>query len=154
MNPQEARAYLDSFFNLEKSIPAAFPPEVLKLKRVEHVLGLLGNPHEEMVCLHVAGTKGKGSTCAYAAYILKEAGYTTGLYTSPHLWDIKERIRVLSPGEHGPARPESFEDCIREEEFCAIFEKMKPVIDPVQKDGALGRLTYFEVLTMAALVYF
>ena len=154
MNPQEVRVYLDSFFNLEKSAPSAFQPAVFKLKRVEHVLGLLGNPHHGMVFVHVAGTKGKGSTCAYAAHILKEAGYRTGLYTSPHLWDIKERIRVLSGGESGDRSPGLFQGCIREEELSAVLEAMKPVLEPVRRDGALGRVTYFEVLTMAALMYF
>ncbi|HOY09229.1 MAG TPA: folylpolyglutamate synthase/dihydrofolate synthase family protein [Candidatus Omnitrophota bacterium] len=154
MNSQDVRVYLESFFNFEKSASVAFFPDVFKLKRVEHVLGLLGSPQKDMVFIHVAGTKGKGSTCAYAAHILKEAGYTAGLYTSPHLWDVKERIRVLSPGGGGFARPGLFEGCIREEEFCEIFRKMKPVLDLMTGNGALGRLTYFEVLTLAALVYF
>ncbi|HPB67441.1 MAG TPA: folylpolyglutamate synthase/dihydrofolate synthase family protein [Candidatus Omnitrophota bacterium] len=153
MTPQDVRIYLDSFLNLEKLAPTAFSSEVFKLKRVEHVLGLLGDPHKDMVFVHVAGTKGKGSTCAYAAYILREAGYTAGLYTSPHWWDVKERIRILSPGS-GTGQPELFEGCIREEEFCGIFERMRPVLEPVRKEGALGRLTYFEVLTLAALLYF
>ena len=154
MNPQEVRSYLDSFFNLEKSAPAAFLPEVFKLKRVESVLGLLGDPQKNMVFIHVAGTKGKGSTCSYAAHILKEAGYTAGLYTSPHLWDLRERIRVLTQREPGPVRPELFQDCIREEELSTVLEQMKPVLEQVRRDGTLGRLTYFEVLTIAALMYF
>ena len=54
----------------------------------------LGNPEKYLKCIHVAGTNGKGSTCHFLASILQEAGYKVGLYTSPHLKDFRERIKI------------------------------------------------------------
>ena len=64
------------------------------LQRMEHLLASLGHPEKELRCLHVAGTNGKGSVCAFAESVLRAAGYRTGLYTSPHLVDFSERIRI------------------------------------------------------------
>ena len=64
------------------------------LRRVEALLARLGNPHLKSKSVHIAGSKGKGSTAAMIASVLTEAGYTTGLFTSPHLHFYNERIRV------------------------------------------------------------
>lgn len=66
----------------------------LGLDRVQALLELFGNPQDSLKCIHVAGTNGKGSTCAMLESVLREAGYKTGLYTSPHLVDYTERIKV------------------------------------------------------------
>ena len=66
----------------------------LGLERIEQVLQRLGNPQKELQYIHVAGTNGKGSTCAILNSILIEAGYKTGLYTSPHIFDYTERIKI------------------------------------------------------------
>ena len=66
----------------------------LGLENTRRLLEAVGNPHHNLSCLHVAGTNGKGSTCAMIDAVLREAGYRTGLYTSPHLMDFRERIRV------------------------------------------------------------
>src|SRR5215216_5100444 len=66
----------------------------LGLKRTEVLLDMLGRPHEQFPIIHVAGSKGKGSTCAFAASIGTAAGYRTGLYTSPHLHAFRERIAI------------------------------------------------------------
>jgi len=66
----------------------------LGLERIERLLKELGDPQLRFKSLHVAGTNGKGSTCAMIASILKEAGYKVGLYTSPHLFDFRERIKI------------------------------------------------------------
>ena len=61
-------------------------PEIkLGLKNIQNLLNKIGNPEKQLKCIHVAGTNGKGSVCAMLFYILKEAGYKVGLYTSPHL---------------------------------------------------------------------
>ena len=82
-------------------------PGDLKLDRMRALLHELGNPHRKLRLVHVAGTKGKGSTSAMLAGILQAAGYRVGLFTSPHLNDVSERIKIqgepISPGEiaHG-----------------------------------------------------
>ena len=77
----------------------------LGLERIEKILELLGNPQDRLKCIHVAGTNGKGSVCAIIATILSKAGIKTGLYTSPHIFDYTERIRILegkkSRGQEG-----------------------------------------------------
>ncbi len=95
MTPQEAKEYLDSFINYEVHLGLGDPSQ-FKLSRVEYLLELLGGPHKKLKFIHIAGTKGKGSTCAFAANILKYSGYRVGLYTSPHFCDLNERIRILS----------------------------------------------------------
>jgi dihydrofolate synthase/folylpolyglutamate synthase len=94
MTYRETIQYLDSLINYEKK--CAYPyRESFKLERIKEFFAVIGNPQDALKCIHVAGTKGKGSVCAFCAYILKEAGYKVGLYTSPHLSDVRERIRVL-----------------------------------------------------------
>ncbi|MFQ5931927.1 MAG: bifunctional folylpolyglutamate synthase/dihydrofolate synthase, partial [Nitrospiraceae bacterium] len=66
----------------------------LGLDTIEALVGRLGRPHDRYQTLHVGGTNGKGSTAAMAAAVLQAAGYRVGLYTSPHLVDFRERIRV------------------------------------------------------------
>src|SRR5256885_13817680 len=66
----------------------------LGLENIRRLLSLLGDPQRGLKVLHVTGTNGKGSVCAYAASVLRAAGYRVGLYTSPHLVQFNERIRV------------------------------------------------------------
>ncbi len=69
-------------------------PDDLKLDRMRTLLARLGDPHRRLRCIHVAGTKGKGSTSALLASVLRTGGYRTGLFTSPHLCDVSERIQI------------------------------------------------------------
>lgn len=98
------------------------------LKRMKRLLEALGNPEKELRCLHVAGTNGKGSVCAFAESVLRAAGYRTGFYSSPHLVDFGERIRIegvpASRGviEEGLQRLKSACDGWREEELPTYFE--------------------------------
>lgn len=64
------------------------------LDRMRNLLRALGNPEQGLRCLHVAGTNGKGSVCAFAESVLRADGYHTGLFTSPHLVSFDERIRI------------------------------------------------------------
>lgn len=66
----------------------------LGLERISALLNLLGNPQDKLKCIHVAGTNGKGSVCAIIATILSKSGMKTGLYTSPHIFDYTERIKI------------------------------------------------------------
>jgi dihydrofolate synthase/folylpolyglutamate synthase len=97
---QQALDYLDSFTDYSKLSGFLYSPERFDLKRVERLLALIGAqtggtaPHLDLKTVHVAGTKGKGSTSAMIASILRESGYRTGLYTSPHLHTFRERIQI------------------------------------------------------------
>jgi len=107
----------------------------LGLERITHLLEELGNPHLKFKSLHVTGTNGKGSTCAMIASILKEAGYTVGLYTSPHLFDWRERIKINGKD-------------ISEKDFEEGIKVVKKIARRV------GQPTVFEVLTAVAFWYF
>ena len=106
------------------------------LERIGALLEVLGNPHLGVPTVHVAGTKGKGSTTAMVASILEAAGCTTGLFTSPHLHTFRERIRV-------GGRP------ISEDEFAGLVEALWPAVEEMRRTGH-GRVTVFELLTAMA----
>ena len=91
MNYQSALDYILSFADYERMPRSAL---VFDLRRIEMLLERLSNPQEAAKSIHIAGTKGKGSTAAMIASILARAGYGTGLYTSPHLLTFRERIQI------------------------------------------------------------
>ena len=104
----------------------------LGLDRISEALYKLGNPQDDIRCIHVAGTNGKGSVCAMLESILREAGYKTGLYTSPHIWEYTERIKL-----NGKDIPKA--------DFAYYVEKITN----------LGvHLTEFEILTVMMFLYF
>jgi dihydrofolate synthase/folylpolyglutamate synthase len=111
----------------------------LGLERTEALLRSLGDPHELFQGVHVAGTNGKGSTCAMTASILQAAGYRVGLMPKPHLMSYTERIQV----DQQP---------IGEADFAALIGEIQPAISKVSAE--LGPPTEFEILTTAALYYF
>ncbi|MBG1269550.1 bifunctional folylpolyglutamate synthase/dihydrofolate synthase [Nostoc sp. WHI] len=108
----------------------------LGLDRIVNLLANLGNPHHQIPVIHVAGTNGKGSVCAYLSSVLTEAGYRTGRYTSPHLVDWTERICLN-------------EQPISTEELRQLLEKVQAVIRAEDESA-----TQFEVITAAAWLYF
>jgi len=93
MTYREAVDYLESFIDYEKVLPDNYKGS-FKLERMARLLEGLGNPQKGFRSVHIAGTKGKGSTASVIASILKESGYRTGLYTSPHLISFRERISL------------------------------------------------------------
>ena len=104
----------------------------LGLERISQALKTLGNPECNIKFIHVAGTNGKGSVCAILASILQEAGYKTGLYTSPHIWEYTERIKI-----NGIDIPKNI--------FANYVEKIT---------GTGIHLTEFEILTIMMFLYF
>ncbi|HTZ10850.1 MAG TPA: folylpolyglutamate synthase/dihydrofolate synthase family protein [Candidatus Margulisiibacteriota bacterium] len=151
MTYREAVQYLESLIDFEK-IPAYPYKESLKLERIRLFLEKVSNPQDALRCIHVAGTKGKGSTCAFLSYILQAAGFKVGLYTSPHLSDFRERIRILSPRK---ARlREEFEGMIPLKEIVSLVARFKPYIEEYNRRCQYGPLTFFEVYTALALIYF
>lgn len=108
----------------------------LGLSRMSQLLGLLGDPHKKLKYVHIAGTNGKGSCAAMTASVLKEAGFRTGLYTSPHLRRYNERIKVNG------------ED-ISDEDFCAAAEELSACLEDME-----DMPTTFERLTAMAILHF
>ncbi len=155
MTYREAIRYLDSFVNYEKR-PAYPYKGSFKLERVRDFLKSIGDPQADLSCIHVAGTKGKGSVCAFTAFILRAAGYKVGLYTSPHLSDARERIRVLRPQatDYRPRTADSFEGMIPQPELARIVARLKPAIEKYCRRSEYGALSFFEVYTVLAFIYF
>ena len=112
------------------------------LERMQTLLGALGNPQLHQRFVHVAGTNGKGSTCAIAASILERAGLRTGLYTSPHLIEPTERIQI-------DGLP------VTREEFAQAFERVHDCAEELLREERLdAHPSYFETITAMALVLF
>lgn len=112
----------------------------LGLENVKALLERLGNPQKHLKFIHVAGTNGKGSTCAFLHAILMEAGYTVGLYTSPYIEVFEERMRV---NHH----------MIASDALARHVETVKGCIDTMVGDG-FNHPTEFEVVTAVAMLYF
>jgi len=112
----------------------------LGLENVQCLLELVGNPHQRLRFLHIAGTNGKGSVAAMLASIYQQAGLRTGLYTSPHLVSFAERIQI----DRQP---------IAEEEVVRLAEQIRPVLSLVEKRSG-QHPTFFEVVTALALLHF
>ena len=91
LSHEEARAFWYGLINYEQRTPT---PDDLKLDRMRALLARLGDPQKRLRIVHIAGTKGKGSTAALLASVLRRAGYRTGLFTSPHLCRVEERFQV------------------------------------------------------------
>ncbi|MFC1667665.1 bifunctional folylpolyglutamate synthase/dihydrofolate synthase [Candidatus Omnitrophota bacterium] len=154
MDYNKTLEYIDSFIDFEK-IPHYDYASSFRLERMHAFLQELGNPHQGLNVIHVAGSKGKGSTCIIIASLLKQAGYRVGLYTSPHLLEVNERIRIL--GEDSESRTQllaRFEGAIKKEEFVELVEKIRPVAERFRDHETLGRLSFFEVLTACAFLHF
>lgn len=111
------------------------PPEHTK-----ELLRRLGNPQDSIKVIHVAGTNGKGSTCAYLASMLSAGGHKTGLFTSPHLVKINDRFRI--DGE-----------IMSDEDFVESFLRVKKVIDEAKEDG-YAHPSYFETLFLMGVDYY
>lgn len=127
-------------YNYQKAIEIITSQEKfhikLGLERVSDLLRLLGNPQKQLNVIHVAGTNGKGSTCVMLASVLEKSGYKTGLYTSPHLIEYTERLKI-----NGMA--------IEKEDFARILFK---IIDISTQHNI--PVTEFEILTVMAFEFF
>lgn len=136
-----ALAYLNRFVDYERQ-PDFVRQARFDLARLESVLARMGDPHRKVPTIHLAGSKGKGSTAAMVAAILQACGHTVGLYTSPHLRDFCERIRVNG------------EKILPAEVARRIETQLRPAIESYQRDPAYGDLTFFEVYTALAFAHF
>ncbi len=114
----------------------------LGLHRISAILSEFGNPQNNFAVLHIAGTNGKGSVAAMSESILRHAGWKTGLYTSPHLVRIEERIRVNGR-------------VIAENRLASLVRRIECVERQMSETGTLDRpLSYFEMMTAAAFMHF
>ena len=141
MNYEESVQYL---FSLGRELASPRQASVAKfdLKNITVLCEHLGRPQREFLSVHVAGTNGKGSTSAMLDSILRAAGVRTGLYTSPHLERINERIRVDGAD-------------ISDEEFAAAFTRVRKAIEELLASGKLvAHPTFFECVTAIAFVHF
>ena len=141
MNYSQAEDYLNSFVNYEKIPGVSYASPDYNLRHVEELLRRLGKPHLAAKTVHVAGTKGKGSVAAMIAQALTISGYKAGLYTSPHLYNLRERIRVNG-------------NLISQAEFAALMTELKPYFEAINHDTVYYSLTFFEALTALTFVYF
>ena len=141
-----ALAFLLNRIDYERTPAVPYQRREFRLDRMQQLLARLGDPHLALPTVHIAGTKGKGSTAAMTAAILTAAGYRTGLFSSPHLHRVEERLAI--DGE--PCSPE---------QFVALVEELRPLIEAMDQeaersDEAVGRPTYFEITTAAAMLHF
>lgn len=131
----QALDYLYSFVDYSLTRNLSYSPEKFDLGRMVELMNNLGNPQRDYPVIHIAGTKGKGSTAALIASALQAAGYRVGFYTSPHLQDFSERIQVN-------------QGAISHSELVELVEWLKPEVAKTE------RLTTFELTTALAFMYF
>lgn len=132
---ERALHYLTKLDDYSKVSQYSFTAETFQLERVRNLLNSLKNPQNAFPVVHIAGTKGKGSTAVLLAQALQEAGYRTGLFTSPFLQSVCEQIQIGG-------------QTIPEHDFSRLVERMKPFL-------ALDHgITFFEAMTALAFLFF
>ena len=138
---EAALAFLYKAIDYEKLISYQYNASTFRLDRMEKLLAYVGNPQKELPCIHITGTKGKGSTAIMISTILEQAGLITGLFTSPHLVDLRERIQI----DHQK---------ISEHEFLSVINELRPYIHLLRETEPSASPTFFEILTAAGMLYF
>jgi len=129
---------MQSYIESVEFLYSLTPQPRFGLERMEHLLCALGNPQKKYKVFHVAGTNGKGSTCAFLTDLLQAKGYKVGLYTSPHLTCIRERIRI-------------HRELIPLEVFKLLVQTIQAIIAKWPKDE---RPTFFEAMTAMSALHF
>jgi len=138
---EEAVAYLFGRINYEYVLAGSYSTQDFKLDRMRQLLSFLGNPHERVPAVHIAGTKGKGSTAVMVAEILCAAGYRTGLFTSPHVSAFEERMTVdgVSP---------------ERQQVVDLVNRVAGAVDRLDRSAGLMHPTFFEITTAMAWLFF
>ncbi len=129
--------FLDSLTNYERSARTPYTANNFGLSRTNRLLGAMGNPHHNFKTVHIAGTKGKGSTAAMLMEMLRGCGLKVGLYSSPHILNIRERIVVDS-------------EMVSEPDFV----KLVSAVSEASAKARIAGPTYFDMLTSAAFLHF
>ena len=135
MNYRSATNYLNNYINFEVKPASAYAPEKFNLDRVHNLLERIGSPHLQYPSVHIAGTKGKGSVAAMTESVIRSTHQVTGLFTSPHLHDLRERIRVNGK-------------IISKTSFVNLLVDLQPAIESTEN------ITYYEIMTILAMEYF
>jgi len=135
---EQALDYLFARTDYEKQERLRYNVTTFNLNRMQKLLSLVGNPHKKIHTVHIGGTKGKGSTATMLARMLEANGYNVGLYTSPHVVHLHERIAVNSK-------------MINDSEMCGLLNR---IYAPVEKMSKTDPPTFFEIMTALAFMYF
>ena len=135
---KEALKYLYERTDYEKEKRLRYNITTFNLARMEKLLSLIGNPHKKVPTVHIAGTKGKGSTATMLAKMLEANDYVVGLYTSPHLVHLHERIRVN-------------DKMIRESEMLGLLNRIYAAVEKIAKTEPVS---FFEIMTAMAFMHF
>lgn len=141
MTYAEAVAYLESLVDFEKLGFRRHFADTVSLDTIRALLENLGQPQRGLPCVHIAGTKGKGSTGAILESILAAAGYNVGLFTSPHLVSFRERIRIG-------------QQMASENDIIWAVERVQPAIESLRRNAMLNPSTFFEAYTAMAYLLF
>src|SRR5262245_16490649 len=138
---EEALTYLRQFINYESPQRVPYDAEHFNLTSFEAFLQSLGSPHRAFPSVHIAGSKGKGSTAAMIAAMLSQAGLRTGLYTQPHLVTIRERTQINR-------------QLIRPEEFAALVTELRDHVEAMAPPRERRFRTFFELTTALTFLHF
>jgi len=146
LEDDSALAFLTSRIDYERALSIPYGKRDFRLDRMRDLLARLGDPQDAFPIVHIAGTKGKGSTAAMTAALLTAAGYRTGLYSSPHLDRVEERLAIDG------------RQCSREE-LIELVDRIRPAVEAMDAlsggdPAGATRPTYFEVVTALAFLRF
>ncbi len=136
----QAMQYLFDATDYERQQKLRYNVTTFDLDRMNKLLKGLGNPHKKVKSVHIAGTKGKGSTATMLARMIQANGYKVGLYTSPHVTSLHERITVDS-------------EMISRKQMLGLINRIQPVIEKIAKKDTEGP-TFFEIMTAIAFMHF
>lgn len=132
-----AMRYLSAQTDYEQMLRIRYNKDTFNLDRMSNLLTKLGNPQKKLQSVHIVGTKGKGSTATMLAEMLMACGYKVGLYTSPHICDIRERIRING-------------NIITQAQMTRLINRVQPLIEKMAGD----KPTFFEIMTAMAFCEF
>lgn len=137
---EKALDYLYSFINLEQKRQDRYKANKLDPTRPGRLMKALKSPHQHFPSIHIAGTKGKGSVAAMCAAAFHAAGLKVGLYTSPHMIEFRERIRILTPDDA--------EGLIDKPAFVRMINRIRDI------EWKVPDITWFEIMTAVAFLHF
>ena len=138
---KQAKEFLLQTIDYEKLTQYKYDTSTFDLKRMEEMMSFVGNPHKKRRTVHITGTKGKGSTSIIISSALQALGLKSGLFTSPHLVYLGERMKVN-------------DKMISQEMFVELINMLKPYIDRITLKNPILMPTFFEIVTAIAFLYF